>query len=173
MLADSAQRLATLIDQLLDLSRIEARSVDLRPVSLRVREQLEQIVGDSAPATVEVELDVDPALEAVADPAALERIVSNLVANARTHGEPPIVVAADRTDGGLRISVSDSGRGVSADVLPRLFEEFARSADSHDTPGSGLGLSIARSYARAHGGDLVYDRGFMGGSRFTLTIPSG
>ena len=173
VLADSAQRLATLIDQLLDLSRIEARSVDLRPVSLRVREQLEQIVGDSAPATVEVELDVDPALEAVADPAALERIVSNLVANARTHGEPPIVVAADRTDGGLRISVSDSGRGVSADVLPRLFEEFARSADSHDTPGSGLGLSIARSYARAHGGDLVYDRGFMGGSRFTLTIPSG
>ena len=173
VLAGNAQRLATLIEQLLDLSRIEARSGDVRPVRLRVRERLEEIIGESAPANVDVELDVDPELEAVADPAALDRVVSNLVANAKRHGRPPIVVAADRTDSMLRISVCDSGPGVAADVLPRLFEEFARSADAHDTPGSGLGLAIARSYARALGGDLVYDRDSLGGSRFTLTVPSG
>ena len=67
----------------------------------------------------------------------------------------------------VRIAVEDSGPGVSDEVRPRLFERFAR-ADS--AVGSGLGLSIARAYARAHGGDLVYEQRDRG-ARFELVMP--
>jgi two-component system sensor histidine kinase MtrB len=83
------------------------------------------------------------------------------------YGRPPITVEAERGEGRLRISVLDSGDGVPEDLLPRLFERFAR---TDDATGSGLGLAIARSYARAHGGDLTFDPTWPG-ARFDLIVP--
>ena len=172
VLADQAQRLADLLEQLLDLSRLEAHAVAINPIPLRIRDRLEQIVEALAPtpaATIDVRAPRDLVVEA--DPIAFERVVSNLVANALRHGKPPIVVAAEQADRHLRLTVEDHGAGVPDDVRPRLFEQFARSADSAGTPGTGLGLAIARSYAHAQGGDLLYDASFAGGSRFQLVLP--
>jgi signal transduction histidine kinase len=79
-------------------------------------------------------------------------------------------LSAKVADTYLRIAVEDSGEGVSEEMRARLFEPFART-DSANV-GSGLGLAIARAYARAHGGDLVYDRRAQG-ARFELIIPQG
>ena len=172
VLAEQAQRLADLLEQLLDLSRLEAHAVAINPTPLRIRDRLKQIVETLAPtpaSAIEIRAPRDLVVEA--DPLALERVISNLVANALRHGEPPIVVAAEQADRHLRLTVEDHGPGVPDDVRPKLFEQFARSAVASGTPGSGLGLAIARSYAQAHGGDLLFDASFAGGSRFQLVLP--
>ena len=113
-------------------------------------------------------IDVADDLEVHADRLALERIMDNLVGNALRYGAPPVVVRAHPMDTYLRVSVEDEGEGVPPEVVPRLFERFERGSVGQ---GSGLGLSIAQAYARAHGGDLVYDRSEKGGARFELILP--
>jgi signal transduction histidine kinase len=165
---EQADRLRRLLEQLLDLSRLDARSVDVEPRPLVVRRVLEEIAAAAVPQGTSVRLEVADDLAVVADPLVLERVVSNLLTNAVRHGKPPIVVAAERRDRHLRVSVEDAGGGVAPDVRQRLFERFARGDDAR---GSGLGLAIARAYARAHGGDLVYEQRNGAGARFELVVP--
>jgi signal transduction histidine kinase len=87
--------------------------------------------------------------------------------NAVRYGESPITVSAETRDTHVRIAVEDDGEGVPPELRGRLFERFAR---GESALGSGLGLAIARAYARAHGGDLVYDRRNRG-ARFELVLP--
>jgi signal transduction histidine kinase len=103
-----------------------------------------------------------------ADRQALERIFGNLVANAANYGEPPVVVRAEPLDTYFRVSVQDEGEGVPEELVPLLFDRFERGGAGE---GTGLGLSIAQAYARAHGGDLVYDAQSGGGARFELILP--
>jgi len=164
---EQAERLRRLLEELLDLSRLDAGSIAIEPRPLVLRSVLEEIASAAVPKGTAVRLDVAPDLAAVADPLVIDRVVSNLLVNASRYGAAPIVLAAEQRDRHLRISVEDAGAGVPEELLPRLFERFARSGEA---PGSGLGLAIARSYARAHGGDLVYDpRG--AGARFELVLP--
>ena len=128
---------------------------------------LAKIAADSVSAATVVQLDVPPDLAVNADPLVLDRVVSNLLVNAVRYGEPPIVVAAEQRDRHIRIAVQDGGTGVPEDLRARLFDRFERGDDAH---GTGLGLSIARAYARAHGGDLVYEP-TGSGSRFELLLP--
>ena len=175
VLAEQARRLTTLLEQLLDLSRLGAHSVEIRPERHRVRELVQHALGVIAPEQrTHVDVAVDPALEVHADPVAFERIVSNLVSNALRHGAPPVVItaASDEPGDGVRIVVEDGGGGVPVDVQARLFDEFARSARAAGTPGTGLGLAIARSYAQAHGGDLVLEENGNRGARFRLVLPA-
>ncbi len=109
-----------------------------------------------------------PELEALADPLVVERVVTNLLVNALRYGKPPVVVRAEQRDRHLRIAVEDGGPGVAEDLVPRLFERFERGRDGD---GSGLGLAIAKAYARAHGGDLIYDPAGRG-ARFELFLPT-
>jgi two-component system sensor histidine kinase MtrB len=119
-----------------------------------------------------VTIAVPPDLEAAVDPSALDRMLSNLIANALRHGEPPVTVLAARRDTHLRLAVEDRGQGVRHEFVPRLFERFSRSSESRGrTDGSGLGLAIARAYARAHGGDIAYEPAVPHGARFELVIP--
>jgi two-component system sensor histidine kinase MtrB len=120
----------------------------------------------------QVQVDVEPEVVADIDVLAFERIVANLVVNGLRHGAPPVTVSAWNDQVGLRLVVEDSGEGVPEDVRGRLFEQFARSSRAAGTPGSGLGLAIARSYAQAHGGDLVLDENGTGGARFHLVLPA-
>ena len=106
-------------------------------------------------------------LAAVVDPLVLDRVVSNLVANAARYGAPPIRIAAKQRDRHLRVTVEDSGAGVPRELEGRVFDRFARGGGQ---TGHGLGLAIARAYAQAHGGDLVYDPCGRG-ARFELVIP--
>ena len=90
------------------------------------------------------------------DAQAFDRIVSNLVANALRHGAPPILVSARGSNGELWVTIEDRGRGVADEFVGSLFERFTRGA-TDASEGAGLGLSIAQSYARAHGGTLTYE----------------
>ena len=170
ILADHATRLSRLIAQLLDVSRIENQALDLQPRRLRLAEHLRPMI-DAVAGGVRVEFDIPDGLELDADPNALERVISNLVGNAVRYGKPPIVVSAERHDGNVGVSVSDAGEGVPEDLRPQLFDQFARGSNSQGSQGAGLGLAIARSYAQAQGGDLVYHPGERG-ARFELILPA-
>ncbi len=164
---EQADRLRRLLEELLDLSRLDGGAISVDPVPLGLRTTLQEIAAGAVADPSEVRLDIPPDLVAVADRTIIERVVTNLLVNAARYGTAPIVLAAEQRDRQLRISVEDSGTGVPAELLPRLFERFAR---GDGASGSGLGLAIARAYARAHGGDLVYERGGRG-ARFELVVP--
>jgi two-component system, OmpR family, sensor histidine kinase MtrB len=165
---EQGERLRRLLEELLDLSRLDSRGVRVEPRPLVLASVLGEIVSDAVATGGSVELDVADDLAVVADPLVLDRVLSNLLINAVRYGAEPITLSAEARDTFLRIAVEDSGEGVSEDLRPRLFERFART-DSANV-GSGLGLAIARAYARAHGGDLVYNPGEKG-ARFELIIP--
>ena len=166
-------RMSTLIEQLLDLSRLDADAIDITPQPLHVRSHVQEIVMTVAPEADAVTVDIAEDTVALADRAALERIVSNLVTNAFRYGAPPVTVRAEQTDHHFRLSVEDRGRGVAAEFVPDLFERFSRSEGSRAAGvGTGLGLAIARSYARAHGGDLLYEHAMPHGAKFMLVLPA-
>ena len=172
-LYEQTDRMRLLVDQLLDLSRLEADGIRIRPERLpvlgRVREILLSVAGEHMS---EVELDIPPELEAVADPQAFERVVSNLVVNAFRYGAPPVTVSAEQRDRHFRLMVEDRGGGVPAEFVPQLFDRFSRSGASRESQGgAGLGLAIAQSYAQAHGGELFYEPAQPHGARFQLVLP--
>jgi signal transduction histidine kinase len=173
VLVEQGTRLAQLVEQLLDLSRLDADAVAIEPQRLPVRARVEGLVAAVAPdRTGDVKVDVAPGLEAEADPAAFDRIVSNLVVNALRYGRPPVVVRADRGEEHLRVVVEDRGEGVPPDVVPVLFERFTRGRQARAREiGTGLGLAIARSFARAHDGELTYQAAQPTGARFELLLP--
>jgi signal transduction histidine kinase len=168
MLYDQSRRLVRLLDQLLDLSRLDADAIDVAtrriPVRSHVVEAIASVAGDRAG---EVQVDVDEALQANLDPDILDRILGNLVTNALRHGEAPVRVAAEQTDRHFRLLVEDCGAGVEPELQERLFDRFA-SASPEST---GLGLAIAQSYAHAHGGRILYEPGGPG-ARFRVVIPA-
>jgi signal transduction histidine kinase len=167
-LARQSKRLVELVDNLLDLSRLEADSLQIDPVEVDVRQRVEQLA--EAVSENGVTIDVPEGLQAVVDPRAFDRIVSNLLVNARSHGEPPILVSARRSDGELLLTVEDRGPGIAAEDLGSIFDRFTRGGTASGE-GAGLGLSIAQSYARAHGGTLAYEPAAPHGARFRVTLP--
>jgi len=172
-LRTQTERIRRLVEQLLDLSRFDLQAIQVSPERLRLRPKVEELVGALGDIRAEaVKISVPPDLVATVDPIALDRMLSNLVANALRHGEPPVTVTAARRDTHLRLSVEDRGNGVRRDFVPHLFDRFSRSPESRGrTDGSGLGLAIAQAYAQAHGGDIVYEPVLPHGSRFELVIP--
>jgi signal transduction histidine kinase len=165
-------RMATLIEQLLDLSRLDAEAIDIAPERVDVRSHVEEIVHAVAADPGAVRIDVPADTIAMVDRNALERIVTNLVTNAFRYGVPPVKVHAEQSDRHFRLSVEDEGHGVAPEFVPDLFERFTRSEGSRKVAGgTGLGLAIARSYARAHGGDLIYEDAKPHGACFRLVIP--
>jgi signal transduction histidine kinase len=161
---EQSDRLRRLIEQLLDLSRLDAKAVEVKPKPLVLERLLTSLVGN-----VGVDIEVDPSLAVVADPLVIERVMTNLVTNALVHGAPPVQVRAELRDRHLRISVADRGAGVPDELVPRLFERFERGDSGR---GTGLGLAIAKAYANAHGGDLMYQPDHeAAGARFELVLP--
>jgi signal transduction histidine kinase len=172
-LTQQIRRLRTLVEQLLDLSRLDAEAVVIKPQRVRIRERLEEIVNAASLEAVPIGIEVDPELEVEVDGHALDRIVTNLLANACRYGAPPVMVSAAQVGELLRVTVQDHGPGVPAEFVPLLFDRFARSAASASSvPGTGLGLAIARSYARAHSGEVSYRPATSSGSVFELTLPT-
>lgn len=167
-------RLKLLVEQLLDLSRLDAQAVSIDPQRFALRERIEEIVTIAAgEQAAMVSVEVPAGLEATVDPAAFDRILSNLVTNALRYGKPPVTVYADQIDGRLQVAVEDRGEGVSPEFVPALFERFSRSdATRPRGPGTGLGLAIALSYAEAHQGKLQYRHAEPHGARFEVVLPA-
>jgi signal transduction histidine kinase len=172
-LREQADQVRALIEQLLDLSRFDLAAIEVAPEPVRLRPRIEELVAIAAGARRDaVTVAVASDLEAVVDPSALDRMLSNLVANALRYGEPPVTVTARRRDTHLRLAVEDRGEGVRHEFVPHLFDRFSRSAEARGrADGSGLGLAIARAYARAHGGDIVYEAAMPHGARFEVVLP--
>ena len=168
-----AERMSRLVEQLLDMSRLDAASIEVKPELLALRSELDEIVRTSAAGReADVVIETPGTEKVVADRAVLERVVGNLVTNALRYGDPPVRLVAKQTDTHLRIVVSDEGQGIDPQFVPHLFDRFQRSnASSYRGAGAGLGLAIARAYARAHGGDLLYHAGGDAGALFELVLP--
>ncbi len=171
--AESA-RLARMVDDLLDLSRIEARAVnprtdwcDLADAVARAAEQVEQRFGGHR-----IELDVPPDLPLVrADVAQLERVFSNLLENAVKFSADGTEVRVSGGSGGGRITVrvTDSGPGIPTARRAEIFEPFVRGSGANQ--GSGLGLAICRGLVEANGGEISLQGGGGKGSTFAVTFP--
>jgi K+-sensing histidine kinase KdpD len=164
---EQGERLRSLLEELLDLSRLDARAITVEPRPVVLKSALSDVVHGALASSDAVELDIPDDLAAVVDPVVLERVISNLVANAVRYGAPPIRIVAQQRDRHLRVAVEDAGPGVPKDLEGKIFDRFARGGGES---GHGLGLAIARAYAQAHGGDLIYDAR-PGGARFELLIP--
>ena len=168
MLLEQSERLVSLLDQLLNLSLLDADAVRIERHMLSIRPRLEEIVASVAGGRAEeIELDVDGALEAHLDPDAFDRIVGNLVTNALRYGAAPVRISATQVDRHFRLTVEDGGAGVKPELEGRLFERFAREPGA----GSGLGLAIAQSYAHALGGSILYEPANPG-ARFRVVVPA-
>ena len=174
-LEQQTARMAALVEQLLDLSRLDAEAVQVQLQTVDVRSRLAEVVAVAACSRVsEVVVDVPEHLNVAVDPSILDHIVTNLVTNALRYGQAPVRVTASADRGGVRIAVEDSGPGVAREIEETLFERFTRAGVARDrVAGTGLGLAIARAYARAHSGDLRYERGQPTGARFVVDLPSG
>jgi signal transduction histidine kinase len=165
-----SERLARLTEQLLDLSRLDASRVRLSLQPTDVRTELERLVHTlDAFQSDKVEIAIPDGLTIDTDKDALDQIVTNLLVNAFRYGEAPVRIEAQRRDTHFRLAVEDSGPGVPPGFEDRLFERFQR-GDSGKS-GAGLGLSIARFYARTLGGELTYQPREPHGARFELVLP--
>jgi signal transduction histidine kinase len=172
-LEQQTHRMAALVEQLLDLSRLDAEAVDVRPQVVELETRLRQVIAIAAPEHLgEIEVDVPDNARAHVDPQILDHVVTNLVTNAFRYGQSPVRVIATAANGSLRIAVEDSGPGVAREIEDTLFDRFTRAGVARDrVAGAGLGLAIARAYARAHRGDLRYERGDPTGARFVVDLP--
>jgi two-component system phosphate regulon sensor histidine kinase PhoR len=178
----NARRMQRLVDDLLDLARIESGRWQPEPEHVDVAAAIQDVWGGlterAASRKVELATDVEPDADVlVVDPDALRQILLNLVDNALRYSPPAgRVTCRSRRDGdGLVLSVSDSGPGIAAEHLPRIFERFYRAdrSRSRDEGGTGLGLAIVRHLVEAHGGQVWAEsergRGTTVSCRFPLT----
>jgi ammonium transporter len=175
----SAKHLLALIDEILDLSRIETGEVTLDISETNVTEVLREVSDSLEPLVdrprVQLVVDADTELpRVVTDRDKLKQILLNLVGNAVKYTDAgTIAVRAEAVDGRLRIDVSDTGVGIPAEELGKIFDEFhqADGAISPSRPGTGLGLTISRRLARTLGGDVTVTSTPGVGSTFTLDLP--
>jgi two-component system sensor histidine kinase KdpD len=170
-IAREGRRLARLVDDLLDLSRLEGDSAPPRRVPFALDEVLEAAVA-SLPPDTPVQMEIEEGLPMIqADPAQLERAFANLLDNARVHGgRGPIGVRARRAGHRIRVRVSDHGPGIPAGALERVFEPFHQEHDGR-SGGAGLGLAIARGFVEANGGTLRAESLPGQGASFVVEFP--
>jgi signal transduction histidine kinase len=174
----SGRHLLTLINDILDLSKIEAGRMDLQltPVVLGdVAQNSVALLRERATRqNITLTLDVDPSAGVLdADERMLKQILFNLISNALkfTPEGGRVVVAARGDDGEARIEVRDDGVGIAASDVDRIFEEFQQVGTSHLQEGTGLGLAISRRFVELHGGSLRVESELGRGSTFTVTLP--
>ncbi len=181
IIAKEADRLEAIVEDLMSLARLdqaeERGDIDLAEIGVRgVLESAIEACGEAARARgIVVELDCRGEPWVRANAALLERAVVNLVDNAIKYSPEggQVTVSAARGERGLAITVRDSGCGISAEHLPRIFERFYRvdRARSRDLGGTGLGLAIVKHVAQAHGGAVTVESEVGRGSTFTIHLP--
>jgi two-component system, OmpR family, phosphate regulon sensor histidine kinase PhoR len=176
----NARRMQRLVDDLLDLSRIEAGrwqpdriEVDVAGVA---RESWAALAGRAEAHAVEFCLDIGPGAEVVdADLDAVRQVLTNLLDNSLRYTPPGgrITCVTRRTDGSIAVSVRDNGSGITSDHLPRIFERFYRAdqSRSREEGGTGLGLAIVKHLVEAHGGRVFAQSERGRGTTVTCVFP--
>ncbi len=181
IISAEAARLTRLVNNVLDFARMERgdRKFDAQPLDLAalVAETATTIRPHLEAAGLRLELSLpETPLSVSGDRDGLSQVLLNLISNAEKYAASGAVVELDASRIGTQVvvSVSDHGQGVPSGLGERIFEKFFRADDAltSGVPGTGLGLTLARQIARAHGGDIVYSPREGGGSRFILTLPA-
>jgi two-component system, OmpR family, sensor histidine kinase KdpD len=176
-IAEQARELAALVNNLLDMARLQSGRVNLRLEWQSVEEAVGSALraARTALAGQAVKTDIPPGLPLVEfDAALIERVLVNLLENAARHGRAPIEVAARAPAGELLLRVRDHGPGLPVQLAGResqLFEKFTRGQSESATPGVGLGLAICKAVVDAHGGRIEAANAPGGGAEFTVRLP--
>ena len=179
LIGDETTRLAELVGDVLDTSRIEAGTFSYHFDEVDLGRVVDEAVDAAVLAQQEVPVvaSVRGALPAIrGDRARLRQVLGNLIENAVKYSPEggEVQVSAASANGAVRIAVRDTGPGIPRDQQTRIFEKFGRvDVPGASKPGTGLGLFIARSIAEAHGGSLDVSSDAEPGSTFTLTLPVG
>lgn len=181
VMLNQTERLGRLVDQLLDLSKLESGEVPLQLEPMALAPAIEQVLSEfsvgRAVTDISLTADVPDDLGVEADGERIHQVLFNLVDNAVRFTPPggAVTIRAWRDDDRVQIEVHDTGVGVAAEHLPRLFERFyradpARSRD--DGGGTGIGLAIARSIVEGHGGRITATSRPGNGATFTFDLPA-
>jgi PAS domain S-box-containing protein len=172
-ISDEADRLAQLVSNLLDLSRLEAGLLQLARVPCRLDQLVARMVrrfdGLIPRLTVAIPPDLPP-LEV--DEPRIEMVLHNLLSNSQAYGNGAVRIAAAQSDSAIVVRVTDDGPGIAPDELPHLFERFYRAARGQQrrSGGIGLGLAICKAFVEAHGGRIWAESGERG-TTFAFSLP--
>lgn len=175
---NSGEHLLAVINDVLDLSRIEANAMPLRPEAMALALAAEDALATMEPLAARKDLrldrDLEPDLVVYADPVRVRQILLNLLSNAvkftRAGGE--IRVLARREPGRVRITVRDTGAGIAPEHLQTIFDRFQQAGGDARQEGSGLGLAITKHLVQRQGGELTVESVLGQGSSFRFTLPS-
>jgi two-component system, OmpR family, sensor histidine kinase KdpD len=171
--AESLDRLTRLVDNLLDMSRLQAGALGMHPQATCMAEVVYRALDDLNPASRHIVVHVpDETPDVDADPMLIERVLVNLVANAVRYspsGQPPMISISDHA-GHVETRVVDHGPGIPAELWDRVFMPFQRLGDRDNETGVGLGLALSRGLAEAMGGTLTPDVTPGGGLTMTLRL---
>jgi two-component system phosphate regulon sensor histidine kinase PhoR len=171
-------RLNELIEDLLDLGRLESGRLPLKrsrvAIDDLIRESIDRVRLASSEANIAIDYQPNSALpEIEVDISRIEQVMANLLANAIKFSPPSsrVDVTVRACPDAVMISVRDEGEGILPEDLPRIFERFYKSDRARNSGGSGLGLAIARHVVGAHGGEITVESTFGSGSTFTVRLP--
>jgi len=177
VILQSTDRLVDLVNDLLDVARLEAGKMEVHPrlfdLSTLVREVGVLMGPRISEKDQRLQLDLPPGLpRALADPSRVRQILTNLVSNAHLYTEPGgrVSVTVDHTAPWLEMAVSDNGRGMTGEDLERVFDRFVRRDDGGT--GTGLGLSIVKSLVDLQGGSIDVRSGVGEGTTFVVRLPA-
>lgn len=176
----NTRRMQRIVDELLDLSRIESGGWVPRPVDTDVRTAAADVISTAQPMATEKGIQLvtdipDNASTVFVDRTALRQILSNLVENAIRHtANGSIIISTERENGGLWIGVRDTGEGIAEEHLPRIFERFYRAdtGRAREVGGTGLGLAIVRHLVEGHGGKVAAESELGVGTTIKAFFPS-
>jgi signal transduction histidine kinase len=175
------ERLGRLVDQLLDLSKLESGEVPLQLEPVALAPMVERVISEfsvgRAVTDIALIAEVPDDLVVDADRERIHQVVFNLVDNAVRFTPPggEVTIAAERVADRIRVTVRDTGVGVASEHLPRLFERFYRvdpARSREDGGGTGIGLAIARSIVEGHGGRIAAQSEPGRGATFTFDLPA-
>ena len=172
---ESLDRLARLVDNLLDMSRLQAGALSVFPRPTDLEEVVSRSLDDLGPAAREVIVDMPATLpEVQVDPAILERVIANVTANALRYspaGSPPLLTASALADR-VELRIVDRGPGIPEADRDRIFVPFQRLGDTDNTTGVGLGLALSRGLTEAMGGTLDPEDTPGGGLTMAISLPA-
>jgi two-component system, OmpR family, sensor histidine kinase KdpD len=172
---ESLDKLARLVDNLLDMSRLQAGALAVFPRPADLSEIVARSLDDLGPAARDVTVSIPDDLPEVAvDPAILERVISNLTANALRYSPPglPPALTGSALHDRVELKIIDRGPGVPEEQWNRIFIPFQRMGDTDNTTGVGLGLALSRGLTEAMDGTLEPDETPGGGLTMTLSLPA-
>jgi two-component system sensor histidine kinase KdpD len=172
---ESLDRLARLVNNLLDMSRLQAGALSVFPRPAGLEEIVARALDDLGPPGHDVVVDIPDSLpEVLVDPAILDRVIVNLTSNAIRYspaGQPPLLTASALGDH-VELRIADRGPGIPAPERESMFVPFQRLGDTDNTTGVGLGLALSRGLTEAMGGTLEPEETPGGGLTMVVSLPA-